>query len=317
MALNFPDSPTNGTTYTDSNSVLWQYDGVKWDVITGTTNRLFSGAKVALNTAAALTSTATALDWDVETFDVGSYFALTEASRITIPDTGFYRINSVLYTGTAGSGSSYSVMIKVNNTITLSTATIAANQSASYDETVELQAGDYIQMFVSETNAVGTILTNSFLEVTRQGLTPGVGVTAATSFSGAKAEISTAVSTTSTATAITWASTEFDSNADALGNTYWTVASPTRLTVKQTGYFRVKILIATGTAGTANSYTVALKKNTSTTVSSVTLGPNDSASIDETYSLTADDYIEIFVSNSGSVGTILNTATFEITRLGI
>lgn len=317
MALNFPDSPVNGTTYTDTNSVLWQYDGVKWDVITGTTNRLFSGAKAALTTTAALTDTATAIDWDVETFDVGDYFALTAADRFVIPATGFYRINSIIYTGAAGSGSSYGVMIKINGTTTLSESTIAANQSISYDETVELQAGDYVQVYVSEAESVGTLLTGSFLEITRQGLTPGVGVTAATAFSGVKAEISLAVSTTSTPTAIAWTSTEFDSNADAMGSTYWTVATAGRLTVRQTGYFRVKVMIATGSAGTDNSYTVALKKNTSTTVATVTLGPNDMATIDETYTLAANDYLEIFVSNSGSVGTILNTATFEITRLGI
>lgn len=317
MALNFPSTPVNGTTYTDANSALWQFDGVKWDVVTGTTNRLFNGAKASLTTAAALTAVSTALDWDVETYDVGDYFALTAASRFTIYATGFYRISSVIYTGAAGSGSSYTVKIKLNGTTDITSSVAAANQAISYDDIIELQAGDYIQVYVSEAEAVGTLLTTSFLEVTLQGRTPGIGVNTSISFSGAKAVIATAESTSITPTAIAWDSTVFDTNADALGNTYWTVSTPSRLTVKQTGYFRVKILVETGGAGTDNSYTVALKKNNVTTVATVTLGPNNTASIDEIYNLTADDYLEIFVSNSEAVGTILTSSTFEITRSGI
>lgn len=317
MALNFPNSPTNGTTYTDDNSALWQYDGVKWNVITGTTNRLFNGAKAILTTAAALSSTHTAIDWDSQVFDVGSYFTLQQASKFAVSATGFYRVSSVIDTGPAGSGSSYTIKIKLNGTTDISTVTAAANQSINYDETLELQNGDYIQVYVSEIEAVGTLLSGSFFEITRQGLTPGIGVDASTSFSGVKAELSGAQSTASTLTALAWNNTQFDTNADALGNTYWNVGTPSRLTVKQTGYFRVKILIATGSAGADNSYTIALRKNNVTTISTALLGPASTAAIDETYQLTADDYLEIFISNSGSVGTVLASSTFEITRSGI
>ena len=36
MALNFPDNPTPGQQYTDPNNLVWEFNGVVWNPITGT-----------------------------------------------------------------------------------------------------------------------------------------------------------------------------------------------------------------------------------------------------------------------------------------
>lgn len=317
MSLNFPSTPSVNDTYTDPNSVLWRYDGVKWNVVLGTAQKTFNGVKVTLTTNTALTSTSTAVDWDVESFDVGDYYTSTSASRVTIPANGYYRINGNFYTGPNGTGSSYSIILKKNGSTNISSSSVAANQTAVYDEVVLLDAGDYIEIFSSETNNTGTLLTGTYLEVTLVGQTPGYGTTGADSFSGARAILSANVNMTSTPTAISWTSTSFNLNADATGATYWTVSDPSKLTVKMTGYYRIKTTLDTGSAGSEGSYTVALKKNNSNTITSSTLGPNQNASIDETYNLTANDYIEIIVSNSGNLGTILPSSYLEIVRQGV
>lgn len=99
MALNFPSSPTTGQTYTDDNYAVWRFDGVKWDVITSTTKKLFSGAHVELGTNFSLTPTPTAISGGVTAivpFDTDNYFRVAYPSRIYVPTNGFYRINLIL-----------------------------------------------------------------------------------------------------------------------------------------------------------------------------------------------------------------------------
>ena len=38
-ALDFPDSPTTGQTYTAPEGSVWEYDGTKWDIV-GTENSI-------------------------------------------------------------------------------------------------------------------------------------------------------------------------------------------------------------------------------------------------------------------------------------
>lgn len=318
MALNFPSSPVASQIYTDDNGVIWEFDGTKWAVNTGTTKKLFSGAKVRLTTAAALTSTPTALDFDVEDFDTGDYYDFSQASRFTVPDTGYYRVAGTFYTGPNGSGESYSFMLKKNGTLILTTQTCSANQSANYDSSIFLNAGDYLEIFSSENSSTGTLISGSYIEISRLGYSSGSALNQADIFSGVRTLVSSDVTMTSTPTAISWASTSFNENADALGNVYWTISQPTRITVKVTGYYQVKSFITTGTNSATNSYTVTLKKNNTTNVvSSATLGPNDNANIDEIFLFNANDYIELFASNSGSVGTILSSVYLELIRLGV
>lgn len=318
MALNFPSSPVASQTYTDSNGVVWEYDGIKWVVNTGTTKKLFSGAKVRLTTTTSLSSTPSALDFDVEDFDVGNYYTFSEASKFSIAATGFYRIAGTFYTGSTGSGESYVFTLKKNGTTVLTTQTCAANQSANYDSTIFLNGGDYLEIVVSETSSTGTLLSGSYIEISRLGLSSGTGINEADVFSGVRTKVNSDITLSSTATAVSWTSTDFNENADALGNVYWNISEPTRITIKVTGYYQIKSFITTSSLGASNSYTITLRKNNATNiVSSVLLGPNDNANIDEIFSLNANDYVELFVSNSGSVGSILSSVYVELIRLGV
>lgn len=318
MALNFPSSPTASQTYTDDNGVIWEFDATKWNVVTGTTKKLFSGAKVRLTTTATLNSTPAVLDFDVEDFDTGEYYNFAQAARYTISTTGYYRIAGTFYTGVNGSGESYTFTLKKNGTLTLTSQTSSANQSASYDASILLNAGDYLEIEVSESSSTGTLLSGSYIEIQRLGYSSGSAINQADVFSGVRTLVSSNVTLSSTPTAISWTSTEFNENADAFGNVYWTISQPSRITVKITGYYQIKSFITTSSEGSVNSYTLTLKKNNTTNiVSSVLLGPNDNANIDEIFFFNANDYIELFASNSGSVGSILSPVYVELIRVGV
>lgn len=315
--LNFPNSPSVNDTYTDVNSAVWRYDGEKWDVITRSTKRAFVGAKVILTTDHALTSVASPIDWDSESFDTGVLWASSASSRFTITENGFYRINAQIQTTSAGTGSSYTISIRKNGSA-ISSDTIASNQFVVYDEIIQLAVGDYVEVYASESTSSGAIESDtSFFEITQVGLSLGTGISTWSAFSGARASLTAAVSCTSNTTPIDWDATEFDQNADVLGSTYWTVGDPSKLTIKVDGYYRVKTMVATNAAGGADTYTITLQENSISNLETTTLGPSQTAMIDEIYNFSANDYIEIVVSNSESTGQINSDAYLEITRLGV
>lgn len=313
MALVFPPSPTNGQTYTDDNSVVWQFDSVKWNVVTGATKKMFNGAKVIFNTDYNLTSTSTAVNWDAESYDTTGYWNVSTANKIVIPQTGYYSINLVLFASTTGSG--YNITLKKNGSVTLTTGTMNTNQAAEYYETMSLNSGDYLEVFASETNAVGALTTSSYLEVQQVGLGVGTGVNSYAAFSGVRTIRSTAFNTTSTPTALAWSSTEFDTNANAQALLYWDNSFPTKINIRVNGYYSVQMYVQLGSAG--SNYTITLKKNgTTNLISSTGLSPNDDAWIEETYYLAANDYIELFVSDANATGSIANTTHMEVIRQG-
>lgn len=312
MALNFPSSPTAGQTYTDDNAAVWEYDGVKWNVLTGTYNKIFSGTKLGLTSSFALTTTPTQLNWSVETFDTDSYFNFSNPSRITFFFSAFYRINFSVFTG--ATGASHTITIKKNGSTTVSSVVLAPNQYTNYDEILELVANDYLEIYVSESTASGNIETSTTLEVTRVGLSIGTSISSAEVFSGARTILSSQFSTTTTPTAVTWSTTQFNQNASTGGAVYWSGAAPTRLTVSTTGYYRIKSNVAVGATDT---YTVTLKKNGSTTLSTATINPNGYAQIDDIYQLSAADYLELFVNDGASVGYLTTSTYLELFRVGV
>lgn len=317
MALNFPTAPQADDTYTDENGRLWLFDGVKWEVSRGSSNRLFSGAKVRIDTLFSLTSTPAALDYDSEEFDVDNYFSLTEASKLRVSRDGYYRISGTLFTGALGTGSSYQFSLVKNGNVTLETVTVAANQAANYDAIIQLAGTDYIQIFVSEAESIGTLLEGSYVEITRLGLTAGTAIGSANAFSGVRARLTTPYTMASTPLSIVWNAYDYDTNANEQGETYWNALTPTRLVVKKNGYYNIKSFIYTGTDGAANSYIVTLRKNAGTTLATINLSPNDFASIDEIMYLQQNDYLQILAYNTGSVGQITTASYLEITRLGV
>lgn len=317
MALNFPYPAVTNDTYTDPNGRLWVYDGVKWYVDNGTANKTFSGVKVSLDTLTALTPTALPLDFDVEDFDTGNYYSFLNANRVTVSKTGYYRIDGTFYTNANGSGNSYSFMLKKNGTVTLTSQTAAPNESANYDATLELNAGDYLEVFCSESTGTGSLLSGSYMEVTLVGLTPGVALTPGDTFSGVKTLVTTAVSTTANLIPIAWDSVQYNINADAQGNLYWAAGNASNVVIKTSGYYQIKSYIGAGSSGADNSYYIRLKKNNNQFLSNVTLGPNDYAYLDEIFQLNANDYIQLYANNAGSVGTLLTSTNLEVIRLGI
>jgi len=317
MALNFPSTPATNATYTDDNSAVWQYDGEKWNVITRTTKRAFVGARVSLSADYSLTSTLSAVSFSTEDFDTGSFWASGSPTKFSITQNGFYRINAQLQAGSSGTAQSYTLGIYKNG-VALTTSIAAANQYNTYDEIVQLAVGDYVEVYAAESTSVGTLESdNTFFEITQVGLNLGTGISTWSAFSGAKATLTAAESCTSTATAIAWDDTDYDQNADVLGSTYYAAGTPSRLTAKVTGYYQIKILAETNTQGSEGSYTVTLKKNGATDLESTTIGPQDTLYLDKIYSLTANDYLEVYISNSGSTGQIKDTAYLEIVRLGV
>jgi len=315
--LDFPSAPSTNDTYTDDNAAVWQYDGEKWDVITRSTKRAFVGSKATLSVDYSLGSTAAAVPWSSTNFDTGSFWSASTPSRFSITENGFYRVNAQVQATDSGSGSSYTFSVRKNG-ITITSTTIAPNQFAVFDDIVELAVGDYVELYASESTSAGGIdSTTSFFEVVQVGLSLGTGISSWSAFSGARTYLTSAFNVSSTVTGISWTGTQYDQNADVLGAQYWSSGAASKFTVKVTGYYRIKSEITTSDAGASDSYTVALNKNDTTDLETTTIGPNTTLLLDEIYNLSADDFVEINISNSGNIGSVGNTAYLEITRLGV
>jgi hypothetical protein len=312
MPLNFPSTPTNGQLYTDPNNVVWIFDGVKWNIQSGTVNKVYSGVKLKLDGDFALITTDAKLSWGIEEFDTDNYFSISTPQRVYFWATGYYRINLSVFTNTVGS--LYNITLRKNNTTDLNSGILNSNQNANYDEIVEFNAGDYIEVVCSEDSSTGAITDDTVLEVTRVGLTLGTGIRSLDAFSGVRTTLITAFATSTTPTAVLWDTTTFNSNADVLGNNYWTSGDANKITIKTSGYYRIKSFIETATA---DNYDIILKKNNSTNLSTIELGPNSTASVDEIYNLLANDYIQIVVNDENSSGALTTNTYLEIVRIGI
>lgn len=318
MAINFPSSPTNGQSFTDGNSLIWKYNGFAWIPNIGSGTRLFIGAKVKLTSSEALTATSTAINWDEELYDSGNLYSAVNASRLVAIDTGYYRINAKIFTGTAGSGNSYTLVIKKNGSTSLYTVTAGANQGVVLDEVVYLAKNEYIELYASESSASGTLTDLTIIEFTQAGVAAGSSVfNNANAFSGAKIKLTSAENLTATNTAITWDTTEYNLNADSTGNVYWESANSANAKVYTNGYYRIQAYVQTGTSGSANSYTINLRKNASVTLETVKLSPSDIMQYDETLLLNTGDVIQIQAAESGASGTITTNSYLLITRTGV
>lgn len=314
--LIFPISPAHLDTYTDGNQAIWQYDsdGPYWNVITSTTRKNFSGVKANLIAGFDLTSSYQLVEFDDIKFEVDTY-STTPTGRFIAPTTGFYRISVIVFSTSVGSGSSYDINIRKNGS-NLNTTTIGPNQSTTYDQTLSLVAGDYIEVFAKEPNGGALTLTSEFT-MYRLGYAPGTGISNHNAFSGVRVIPSGAVNTTSSATAVTWSSADFNVNANVLGDLYWYNSVPNRVTVRNDGYYKFRCFVQAGTGGAANSYTINVRKNGTTSLVSTTLSANDFVELDEIFILLEDDYIELMISNSDNTGSILSTTYLELVREGV
>lgn len=320
MTLSFPTNPTNGQQYTDPNGKVWEYDGVKWNVATSSSSKQFFGVKISLSQETALSSTISAINFDVENFDTAAFYVVDKPNTITIPRTGYYKINLLTLTGTEGFGASYNIELRKNAT-NLFSDIMSANQAGAYNEVLLLNVGDEIKLYASENDSIGSLLADSFIQVELVGYTFGGALRPGFEFSGVKATLQNDVTTTTTPTAITWGTSdiEYNINANSAGNLYWTNTNPTRFTISTTAYYNIKAFFLTGINGTENSYTITIKKNGSTDLETILLGANASAALNETYQFDSTDYLEIYVSNSGGGATLIESTEtfFELIRLGV
>jgi hypothetical protein len=317
--LSFPINPINGQQYTDPNGKVWEFDGIKWNVASAQSTKEFSGTKIYLIEPFFLNNTLTPISFDGEEIDTANYFNPLTPTQIVIPRTGYYRIHMSLFTGQEGYGASYTIQLKRNNTNLLNTD-MSAFQSGVYDEILLLDVGDIISVYASELDRIGTIETDSFLEVSLQGYTFGGAIIPGFEFSGVKAELQSDISTTETPTAVIWNSNDivFNTNANAAGNIYWTNTNPTRFTISTSGYYRIRAFFLTSIEGSSDSYTITIRKNSLTSIETITLGGNESAELDETYEFTTNDYLEIVISNTEAIGAIKqNESFFQLIRLGV
>lgn len=315
--LSFPTSPTNGQQYTDSNNVVWEYNSAKgvWNKVRSDAEKVFSGGKVKLTNLLTLTSTATKISFESEEYDTGNYFTLSSPTKLTADFTGFYRIVILINTGVQGNGASYTFSV-LKNGETINTTTAGPNQAVEYDETVLLNAGDYIEFEASESGNVGTVLITSFWEMQRMGFNVGSSFSKDSSFSGVRLKLTTAENTTTTPTAISWDTTDFNLNADINGNVYWKNTATGKVEIYTTGYYRAKGIFFTAAQGSENSYKIDLKKD-GVSFTSGSLGANDTLDLDETYRFVSGNYLEVFAENTGNVGSVTTDSYFELVRLGV
>lgn len=318
--LIFPNTPAHLDTYVDPNQATWQYDsdGPYWNVITSTVRKAFSGVKLENTAPFSLTSAIELIEFDTFQFNIDNYYQGTPG-RVTVPTTGFYRVQISLFSGSQGSGSSYTIQIKKNGVILESTS-IGPNQNTSFDETLSLNGGDYLEIFGSEAGGTGTLLANSNFAVYRIGFAPGTGISNHVAFSGVRAILNASSSATSIATAVSWNEISFNANANVLGDLYWYNTEPERLTVKADAYYKTRAFVATSSAGSEDSYTITLRRTrgvTTTDLTTISMSANDFIELDEIFFLEEDDILELMISNSDNTGAILDTSYLELVREGV
>lgn len=318
MTLSFPANPTNGQQYTDPNGKVWEFDSVKWNVAIASGNKEFSGVKIELTSAFALSDAESPVTFDSAVYDTANYFSVLSPSIITVPRGGYYRIKTNIQTGVTGEGASYSIQL-LRSGLTIFTANMAANQNGVYDEVLLLNSGETVQLYAGETAGVGTLATGTVIEVYLIGYTFGGNITPGFEFSGLRADLFSDIGMTSTPTPITWTVNDitYDINANAAGNTYWSNLDPTKFTISTSGYYRLNAYFLTSEQGSENSYTIDFRKN-GTTLESGSVGSLAVVQLDETYNFTSGDYLQIYVDNDGSVGDIKASDTsISLTRLGV
>lgn len=317
--LSFPSNPTTNQQYTDSNGKVWSFDGVKWNILTADSIKQFFGAKISISNPVFLTSTLSSVAFDTEEYDTFAGYNPSSPTQVVIPRTGYYRVHLTVQTGQEGFGASYRMQLNKNSTA-LVDELMSAYQNAVYDEILLLNSGDVLELKSSEVESVGTLEEGTILEISLVGYTFGAPLVPGFEFSGIKVELQNDVSVSSTPTAITWDASDivYNVNADSAGGVYWTVDNPTRFYISTSAYYRLKTFFLTDSNGSVDSYTLLIRKNNSDTIETITLGPNESAELDETYYFSSGDFIEAVVSNSENIGSIksLDTA-FSITRFGV
>ena len=168
MALNFPNSPTNGQTYTLGDRT-WSYNSTKgvWDLVS-INDTLRNGARVTKTAAQSLTTaTLTTLTWDSEVYDDNTFHDnITNNSRLTISDDGKYIVTLAVDFASNNTGTR---QIGIYKNGTVIRQIVMPNNSAGQDylsitDIIYLVAGDYIEGKATQSSggALDVDITSSF-----------------------------------------------------------------------------------------------------------------------------------------------------------
>ena len=139
----------------------------------------FSGVKATLQNNASTTDTPTSITWITDDIEFNTnaneagnvYWTDTDPTKFTVSTTGYYRINAFFATNVDGSGDSYTITVKKNGTDNLETVTLGGNESVELDETYQLNTTEYLEIFISNSEALGAIKqTESFFQMIRLGV---------------------------------------------------------------------------------------------------------------------------------------------------
>jgi hypothetical protein len=137
----------------------------------------FSGVRAKITNDVTTTSTESAIEWDDILFNINAneagalYWDSLENTKFTIATTAYYKLRALIETGTDGATNSYSITIKKNGTDVVENVLLGANESVELDTVYEFSATDYLEIYVENTENVGTIIfSNTYFEIIRLGV---------------------------------------------------------------------------------------------------------------------------------------------------
>jgi len=169
------ESTAAGSIESDTSFIEFTQEGLSLGTGISTWSA-FSGAKTYLTSPFSVTSSDTAITFSETEYDqnadvLGSeYWSNGTASRLTIKVDGYYRVNGLFTTTSAGSSDSYTFSLKKNATTTLETATLGPNSTVSLDEIYSLAENDYLEMYVQNSDNTGSVSNTAYIEISRKGV---------------------------------------------------------------------------------------------------------------------------------------------------
>jgi hypothetical protein len=145
---------TNGQVLTADSTAA---TGLKWATASGGAS--FSGARMWNTTTQNVsTATLTSITWDSESYDTNSYHSTsTNTSRITIPTTGYYRMDALVMMDANATGGRF-LTIRKNGTTDVAYYEIGASTQSAVATTMVLScqlsctAADYFEVQVYQTS---------------------------------------------------------------------------------------------------------------------------------------------------------------------
>ena len=128
-------------------------------------------------------------------------------------------------------------------------------------------------------------------------------------FSGVKIELTSPFALTDTESPIS-----FDNKVYDTAN-YFSVLTPSLITIPRAGYYRVKTNIQTGTTGEGASYSIQLLQS-GLTIFTSNMAANQNGVYDEVLALNSGETIELYAGETAGVGTLAAGTVIEVYLIG-